>query len=212
MRPLPALPTCAVTRAGEDDSDRLATVRIATVALDEVAENAGRIIAAFGAEIAARTEVVWLDRPVSEESSRPDTLRVAPLQVGGLLAERLFKPRTVVLTSATLTLGGSFEPLARQWGLPQLGCRTGCAASVSRDLPGSGDAVAAAAQGGRWRGSGRGRRRERRNGVRASAAGTAAWTGPASMSARRSTTAAARSCTSPGTCRHQAGTGCRRPT
>jgi ATP-dependent DNA helicase DinG len=27
----------------------------------------------------------------------------------------------VVLTSATLTLGGSFEPLARQWGLPQPG-------------------------------------------------------------------------------------------
>jgi ATP-dependent DNA helicase DinG len=105
----------------EDDTSRLVTNRAATVALDEVAENAGRMIAAFGAEISARPEVVWLDRPVSDESSRPDTLRVAPLQVGGLLAERLFKPRTVVLTSATLTLGGSFEPLARQWGLPQLG-------------------------------------------------------------------------------------------
>jgi ATP-dependent DNA helicase DinG len=65
--------------------------------------------------------VVWLDRPASEDTARSDTLRVAPLAVGGLLAERLFKPRTVVLTSATLTLGGSFEPLARQWGLPQLG-------------------------------------------------------------------------------------------
>jgi ATP-dependent DNA helicase DinG len=106
---------------GDDDADRLVVTRTATVALDEVAENAGRMIAAFAAEISARPEVVWLDRPVSEESSRPDTLRVAPLQVGGLLAERLFKPRTVVLTSATLTLGGSFEPLARQWGLPQLG-------------------------------------------------------------------------------------------
>jgi ATP-dependent DNA helicase DinG len=40
------------------------------------------------------------------------------LQIGGLLAERLFKQGTVILTSATLTLGGSFEPLARQWGLP----------------------------------------------------------------------------------------------
>jgi ATP-dependent DNA helicase DinG len=105
----------------EDDTARLVTNRAATVALDEVAENAGRMITAFGAEISARPEVVWLDRPVSDESSRPDTLRVAPLQVGGLLAERLFKPHTVVLTSATLTLGGSFEPLARQWGLPQLG-------------------------------------------------------------------------------------------
>ncbi len=106
---------------GEDDTARLVANRAATVALDEVAENAARMIAAFGAEISARPEVVWLDRPVSDESSRPDTLRVAPLQVGGLLAERLFKQRTVVLTSATLTLGGSFEPLARQWGLPQLG-------------------------------------------------------------------------------------------
>jgi ATP-dependent DNA helicase DinG len=105
----------------EADTDRLVTNRAATVAIDEVAENAGRMIAAFAEDISARPEVVWLERPVGEESARPDTLRVAPLQVGGLLAERLFKPRTVVLTSATLTLGGSFEPLARQWGLPQLG-------------------------------------------------------------------------------------------
>ena len=105
----------------EDDPSQLVASRTATVALDEAAENAGRMISAYAAEIAMRPEVVWLDRPVSDESSRPDTLRVAPLQVGGLLAERLFKPRTVVLTSATLTLGGSFEPLARQWGLPQLG-------------------------------------------------------------------------------------------
>jgi ATP-dependent DNA helicase DinG len=105
----------------EADTDRLVTNRAATVAIDEVAENAGRMIAAFAEDMSARPEVVWLERPVGEESARPDTLRVAPLQVGGLLAERLFKPRTVVLTSATLTLGGSFEPLARQWGLPQLG-------------------------------------------------------------------------------------------
>lgn len=105
--------------SGDEDVNRLVTARAATVALDEVAENAGRMITAFVPEIAARPEVVWLERAAAEESSRPDTLRVAPLQVGGLLAERLFKPRTVILTSATLTLGGSFEPLARQWGLPQ---------------------------------------------------------------------------------------------
>jgi len=104
---------------GEEDVERLVAVRAATVALDEVSENASRMMAAFAAEISARPEVVWLDRPGGEDGSRPDTLRVAPLQVGSLLAERLFKPRTVVLTSATLTLGGSFEPLARQWGLPQ---------------------------------------------------------------------------------------------
>ena len=109
----------AAAADGADDAERLMVARIAGVALDEVAEDAGRIVAAFAEPIPARGEVVWLDRPADEDSARPDTLRVAPLQVGGLLAERLFKPRTVILTSATLTLGGSFEPLAGQWGLPQ---------------------------------------------------------------------------------------------
>jgi ATP-dependent DNA helicase DinG len=101
-----------------DDAERLMMARTASVSLDEIADTSGRLLAAFLAPIPDRTEVVWLDRPAAEDSTRPDTLRVAPLQVGGLLAERLFKPRTVILTSATLTLGGSFEPLARQWGLP----------------------------------------------------------------------------------------------
>jgi ATP-dependent DNA helicase DinG len=108
------------SHAGSDeDTDRLTATRTAAVALDEVAENAARMLASFAPPIATRPEVVWLDRPGGDESARPDTLRVAPLEVAGLLAERLFRPRTVVLTSATLTLGGSFEPLARQWGLPQ---------------------------------------------------------------------------------------------
>jgi len=34
-----------------------------------------------------------------------------------VLRERLFGERTVTLTSATLALGGSFNPLASQWGL-----------------------------------------------------------------------------------------------
>jgi ATP-dependent DNA helicase DinG len=132
--------------SGDDDVRRLVTARAATVALDEIAEDAGRMISAFAAEIAARPEVVWLDRPVSEESSRPDTLRVAPLQVGGLLAERLFKPGTVVLTSATLTLGGSFEPLARQWGLPrQADDVNGLGAASGSRAPGSANADTAGA-------------------------------------------------------------------
>ncbi len=105
---------------GEEDTDRLATARSATVALDQLTENAERMMTAFGPPIAARSEVVWLERPISEDSARADTLHVAPLEVAGLLADKLFRPRTVVLTSATLTLGGSFEPLAQQWGLPVL--------------------------------------------------------------------------------------------
>ncbi len=124
----------------ESEPDRVAARRAALAALGEVGDAAERILGAFGAGIADRTDVVWMDRPTAggsggssprastsagpprsagEESGRPPTLRVAPLRVGGLLASRLFGRRTVVLTSATLALGGSFEPLARQWGLAQ---------------------------------------------------------------------------------------------
>ena len=111
----------STARDTEEDPERIAARRSALAALDELRDSADRILGAFGADIAARPDVVWMDRPLAEESSRPPTLRVAPLQVGGLLAERLFGQRTVILTSATLALGGSFEPLARQWGLPRSG-------------------------------------------------------------------------------------------
>jgi ATP-dependent DNA helicase DinG len=52
------------------------------------------------------------------DAARSRVLRAAPLAVGGLLRERLFGRSTVILTSATLTLGGTFDALARQWGLP----------------------------------------------------------------------------------------------
>jgi ATP-dependent DNA helicase DinG len=102
----------------EEEADRLAARRAALAAVGEAADAADRILGAFGPAIAERCDVVWLDRPSAEDSVRPPTLRVAPLRVGGLLASRLFGRRTAVLTSATLTVGGSFGPLARQWGLP----------------------------------------------------------------------------------------------
>jgi ATP-dependent DNA helicase DinG len=45
-------------------------------------------------------------------------LRVSPLHVGGALQSGLFGEATVVATSATLTLGGSFQHAARELGLP----------------------------------------------------------------------------------------------
>jgi len=110
----------------EEEPERIAARRSALAAVGEVHDAAQRLLAAFGPAIADRSAVVWLDRPADEASRLASrqvatrqvaTLRVAPLHVGGLLASRLFSRRTVVLTSATLTLGGSFEPLARQWGL-----------------------------------------------------------------------------------------------
>ncbi|HYK67274.1 MAG TPA: ATP-dependent DNA helicase, partial [Streptosporangiaceae bacterium] len=117
------------SKIDDSEPERVAARRAALAALGEVGDAAERMLGAFGAGIADRTDVVWMDRPSSggsagssprasaDESGRPATLRVAPLGVGGLLASRLFGRRTVVLTSATLALGGSFEPLARQWGL-----------------------------------------------------------------------------------------------
>jgi ATP-dependent DNA helicase DinG len=101
-----------------EDAERLAAGRAALAALDDVSGTADRMLGAFGPDVAARRDVVWMDRPVDPDSRRPPTLRVAPLEVATLLADRLFRRQTVVLTSATLALGGSFEPLARQWGLP----------------------------------------------------------------------------------------------
>jgi ATP-dependent DNA helicase DinG len=102
----------------EEDPQRMAMARMTVAALDELQRTAGRILDAFGADITARDEVVWLDRPPVEDTRRGPTLRVAPLEVGRVLRTRLFGQRTVALTSATLALGGSFTPLAIQWGLP----------------------------------------------------------------------------------------------
>ena len=104
----------------EDDPQKMAAARITLASLDELQRTASRILDAFGEEITERGEVVWLDRPFVEDARRPPTLRVAPLEVGRVLRNRLFGQRTVALTSATLALGGSFAPLAIQWGLTAL--------------------------------------------------------------------------------------------
>ena len=101
----------------EDDPQRLATARMTLASLDELQRTAHRVLEVFGEPISARPEVVWLDQPFAEDARRPPTLRVAPLEVGLVLRNRLFAERTVALTSATLALGGSFTPLAIQWGL-----------------------------------------------------------------------------------------------
>jgi ATP-dependent DNA helicase DinG len=102
----------------EEDPQRMAAARMTLAGLDEIQRTAGRMLDAFGVDITARDEVVWLDRPLVEDARRAPTLRVAPLEVGHVLRTRLFGQRTVALTSATLALGGSFTPLAVQWGLP----------------------------------------------------------------------------------------------
>jgi len=109
----------------EQDPQRLAACQIALTSLGDLRRTTARVIETCGHDIAERQEVVWLDRPPAEDARRPPALRVAPLEVGPVLRQRLFGPRTVVLTSATLALGGSFAPLAAQWGLPPAGSADG---------------------------------------------------------------------------------------
>ena len=111
-----------VAAAKDSDGTDPATAgaaQTALVALEEIEAVADRLVTAFDQPLEEREEVVWLERPEdwTTESTRPASLHVAPLEVGEVLAEHLFSERTVVLTSATLTLGGSFTPLARRWGL-----------------------------------------------------------------------------------------------
>lgn len=108
----------SAARGDDADPGQATAALIAQVALEEIAASADRMVTAFELPVEERDEVVWLERPEDlSDASRPATLHVAPLEVGEILAESLFSVRTVVLTSATLTLGGSFGPLARQWGL-----------------------------------------------------------------------------------------------
>ncbi|QHC25087.1 ATP-dependent DNA helicase [Streptomyces sp. GS7] len=58
-------------------------------------------------------DVVWYERHDRFGAS----LRVAPLSVSGLLREKLFADRSVVLTSATLKLGGDFNGVGASLGL-----------------------------------------------------------------------------------------------
>ncbi|MFC6092772.1 ATP-dependent DNA helicase [Saccharothrix lopnurensis] len=95
----------------KEDVEGAASRKLALTLLDDVHDCAVRILEAFDDD----HDVVWVS---GDHGDRTASLRVAPLGVGGLLRERLFGKRTTVLTSATLTLGGTFDTLARQWGLP----------------------------------------------------------------------------------------------
>jgi ATP-dependent DNA helicase DinG len=76
-------------------------------AVENVHDVSERLVAA------SEYDVVWCDRHDRFGAS----LRIAPLNVSGLLREKLFTERSVVLTSATLKLGGDFNGVAASMGL-----------------------------------------------------------------------------------------------
>jgi ATP-dependent DNA helicase DinG len=81
--------------------------QMARAVVDEIFDVAERLLDASDHDVA------W----IADDMRRGSVLRVAPIVVAGLLRERLFPDRTVVLTSATLELGGSFDAVARSVGL-----------------------------------------------------------------------------------------------
>ncbi|MGZ4603685.1 MAG: ATP-dependent DNA helicase [Kineosporiaceae bacterium] len=87
---------------GDEDGAK----KVAQAAVGAVYETAERVAAH------SPYDVTW----VAVERRGP-VLRIAPLAVNGLLREALFGERAVILTSATLELGGSFDAVARQVGL-----------------------------------------------------------------------------------------------
>ncbi|MFD0266091.1 ATP-dependent DNA helicase [Streptomyces sp. NPDC127106] len=88
-------------------ADEDAVRKQALASVENVHAVAERIIA--GSEY----DVVWYER----HDRFGATLRVAPMSVSGLLREKLFEDRSVVLTSATLKLGGDFNGVAASLGL-----------------------------------------------------------------------------------------------
>ena len=93
---------------GADPQDGPDAARVqARAAIEELHEIAGRVVAA------GSDDVVW----ITHSERRPPALWRAPLSVSGLLREKLFDTAAVVLTSATLELGGSFDSVAATLGL-----------------------------------------------------------------------------------------------
>ena len=92
----------ALATGQEGDATERQTVR---AALENMHDAAVRMLAMDDGD------VVWMtDRRA---------LCVAPLTVSDLLRDRLFSENFVVLTSATLALGGRFDAMAATWGLPK---------------------------------------------------------------------------------------------
>jgi ATP-dependent DNA helicase DinG len=92
----------------KDDPEALAARTRAKGLLQEVHDVAGELLALD------ESDVAWLD----PGDRRSPAIRIAPLEVAGLLRTSLFDVSRVVVTSATMQLGGSFEPVARSFGLP----------------------------------------------------------------------------------------------
>ncbi len=104
-----AYPKSDKSDAGEPD----AGLQQAKGSVQEVFSTADRMAAN------SDDDVLWLTEGAREgqQSRIPPRLCIAPLQVWGPMREKLLTDKTVVMTSATLMLGGDFSALATSVGL-----------------------------------------------------------------------------------------------
>ncbi len=112
----------AVEVGGEKEEDEISQARRDQVknGLAEIAEAAGEL-----RDPGVRSAVY---------ATSDRVLRVSPLWVGGAVHDRLFGEVTVIATSATLTLGGSFRHTAKELGLTWMaGSEYGVTAPPPRD-------------------------------------------------------------------------------
>jgi ATP-dependent DNA helicase DinG len=119
-----AITALAGDSSSKDDPEALAARQRARGLLGEVHDVAGDLLSLDDEAVA------WLD----PGDRRTPTLRIAPLSVAGLLRTQLFDVSRVVVTSATLQLGGSFEPMARSFGLPSDGTSSAAGSWSSLDV------------------------------------------------------------------------------
>jgi ATP-dependent DNA helicase DinG len=98
---------CLTAFPKEDKGEPDAARQQARGFVDEVRKIAERMAAK------GETEVLWM----SDHNRLGKQLHIAPVDVSAALREKLFGDKTVVLTSATLKLGGGFDPVARSLGL-----------------------------------------------------------------------------------------------
>lgn len=98
-----------VRQGGGADAGGAALARTAVSDLVDVVERM------TSDSVAQHRDVAWVERP--RMGTEPPRLTLAPIDVAGPVADALFNERVAVLTSATLALGGGFEPMARDLGL-----------------------------------------------------------------------------------------------
>ncbi|KAA1420769.1 ATP-dependent DNA helicase [Mumia zhuanghuii] len=99
----------AMPKEPKESGDGDAARQQAKAMVDDVRKVAERMAAA------SEADVLWL---AERDGSRGgNELRIAPIDVALTLRDKLFGENTVVMTSATLKLGGGFDPVARTVGL-----------------------------------------------------------------------------------------------